>query len=67
MSNRKWTIQIDYMARNDDGKQFRARSCFQCEAPSIPAAYAIAEAADWSGHEPVKFGCILEGWHIMKL
>lgn len=62
---KKWTIQIDYNARNDEGKAFRARSCFQCEAVDLPSAYKLAEEADWSGHEPVKFGVIMHGWHIM--
>lgn len=62
---KKWTIQIDYTTRDDNGRPLRGRSCFQCEAMDIPSAYALAEAADWGGYQPVKLGAILPGWHIM--
>lgn len=66
MKNKKWTIQVYYTANDDNGKQFRAISCFQCEAPDLPSAYKVAENADWGGHEPVKFGAIVPGWVVMK-
>lgn len=62
---KKWTIQMDYMTRDDNGKAFRARCCFQCEAVDIPSAYALAEASDWGALQP-EFGAILPGWHIMR-
>lgn len=62
---KKYTIQVDYTTRDDTGKAFRARSCFQCEAVDIPSAYALAEAADWGGYNP-KFGAILPGWHTLS-
>lgn len=65
---KKWSIQIDYTARDDNGKPFRARCTFQCEARSIPEAYLIAKNSDWAeGMKPVKLGVILPGWHIMKI
>ncbi len=60
---KKWTIQVNYTARNDKGKPFRARSVFQCEAYTLPGAYKLAEEADWGGYEPVTFGACLIGWH----
>lgn len=64
----KFSLQIDYTARDDNGKPFRARSTFQCEARSIPEAYALADSADWEeGMKPIKFGVITLGWHILKI
>lgn len=60
---KKWTIQVDYDARDDSGKKFRARSCFQCEAVDLPSAYKVAEEADWGPINP-KFGACLSGWHV---
>lgn len=61
---KKWTIQINFTARDEYGKPFRARSCFQCEAPDIPSAYKLAEEADLGAWAPVKFGAIIPGWHV---
>lgn len=62
----KFSIQIDYTARDDDGKPFRARSTFQCEARSLPEAYLLAKNSDWEeGMKPIKFGVIMPGWHIL--
>lgn len=58
---KKWTIQIDYTTRDDNGKAFRARCCFQCEAMDIPSAYRLAEATELG--QGVKLGAILPGWH----
>lgn len=60
---KKWSVSIDYTARDDNGKQFRARTLFHVEAKDVPAAYAIASAADWTGYETVKLGFIIPGWH----
>lgn len=60
---KKWSIQIDYTAHDDNGKAFRARSTFQCEAADLPTAYKIARESDWKGREPIKFGVIMPGWH----
>lgn len=61
---KKWSIQIDYTAVDDNGRNFRARSTFQCEAIDIPSAYQLAEDADWGNKKP-KFGAIMPGWHNM--
>lgn len=63
---KKWSIQIDYTARDDNSKPFRARSTFQCEAVDLPSAYKLAEEAEWEeSMKPIKFGAILPGWHNM--
>lgn len=63
----KYSIQIDYTARDDNGKPFRARSTFQCEARGIIEAYKLAEGSKWFEDMKPKFGVIIPGWHIFKL
>lgn len=58
---RKWTVSVDYQARDDSGKPFRARSVIQVEAEDIAGAYAEAERSKPDGG---KLGTILPGWHI---
>lgn len=57
---RRWTITLDFPARSDLGKPFRARSVIQVEAENIPSAYDKAT----SGLPPgCKLGSIMPGWH----
>mgnify|MGYP003502952488 CR=1 FL=1 len=57
----RWTVQVFYEARNDDGKAFRATSCVHVEAGDIPSAYAEADKIDVPGK---KLGAILPGHHV---
>lgn len=59
----KWSIQVFFTRRDDDGKASRAETFFHVEAVDQGAAYRVAENADWASYEPVKFGFIVPGWH----
>lgn len=63
----KFSIQVNYKAHGDDGKDFRARTIYQVEATSdwpdgIKEAYKKAEKA-FSDRSGVTFGAIIPGWH----
>lgn len=61
---KKWTIQVFVTKRDDHGKAFRATSCYQFEAKDLASAYAHLKIVKWD--EPVVYGAMLPGWHIMK-
>lgn len=56
---RKWTIQLAYDARDDNGKQFRARSVIHVEADNIRKAYDVAAKS----MPTAKLGAIMLGHH----
>lgn len=58
----KWSIQVNYTARDDDGKPFRARTVFQTEADDLPCAYRNADVVK-AQYENVLFGAIIPGHH----
>ena len=58
----KYTIQVFYTARDDNGKRFRAVSCYQGEGKDIASFLASLDNIDWSGYEDVKFGAFVPGW-----
>lgn len=60
---KKWTIQVFVTKRDDNGKEFRATSCYQFEAANLKSAYAHLGVVKWD--EPIKYGAMLPGWHIM--
>jgi hypothetical protein len=59
--HKKWTIQIFYNARTDNGSTFRATSVFHTEAKDIGSAYRNAEKIFNNGQ---KLGAILSGHHL---
>jgi hypothetical protein len=61
---RKWSIQVNYDAQDDNGKKVRARSVFQTEAEDIGQAYANAEKT-FAGRTDVKLGAIVPGHHMI--
>ena len=63
MSLLKWSIQVDYDARDDRGKKVRSRTVFQTEAESLPKAYDKAKTLSQI-YENVKLGACLPGHHM---
>lgn len=59
---KKWSIQVFFVSRDDDGKPFRAKTIIHVEAQDISEAYRVAESS-LKGREGVKLGAIIPGHH----
>ena len=60
---KKFTIQVFTTVRDDDGKRFRATTCYQGEGKDIKHFLQSLDLIDWSGCVDVKYGAFLPGWH----
>ncbi len=57
----KYSIQVFYDARDDNGKSFRATAVFQTEAEDVGKAYLVAQSVFTNGQ---KLGSIMPGHHL---